>query len=272
LGLGGEQPNDPEYAGSSCAQHQVCRFSCKLINTPSYQSYGYPEINTCDFTANCDTLGYTSKQYVEVADRELMKIGVKFLSCPIIAQPINNQCAKIRGWTVVVAGGDSGATNTAQNWPIAGSSSSSVAQLVISNGTMNCIFPTGGPGEDCRTLLDSFNGPCLTEWSDYVGNGSNRLPVYGGCLVDVTNFDFKESVTPRVVTNCTVKQFPFVKKVREYPSIPLKNLFSGCQGNCSFSAWVYNVSLGASFAPDYPATSPYVLSGLLDAESFSEIC
>ena len=193
-------------------------------------SYGFPEVLQCLVASyKCTTLGYDAEQYVAATDQQLQMFG-------------------IRGWTVLVSSGDDGAQGFAQNYPVL-PVSDTVNQLIIDNGVFQCMFPSGGDSNiECSQVLRATGrgnatelGPaCLDAWNAYTSKPNTYAP---GCNAVFTDPDMTDNGYPAMTSTCTTA---------EYPSVTIQS--------CNIRPWVWSPNNGQPFFPDYPTSSPWVLS------------
>lgn len=190
-------------------------------------SYGWPELEQCELTGECTTLGYNSVQYVMRTDDELKKLGTL-------------------GITVLVSSGDDGAASfygssgncpidATKYCPVGGCNYTSTACgaitiISIANNTQ-CFIPMGLSTDACIGIVSVQN------FSDAVGQWAADN---AECNINVDN---DNDGNPHLYSTCTCDK-----------------LKQGTYFDLTFTAYVFNVSNGAVFTAEYPTSSPYVTS------------
>eukprot|EP00026_Physarum_polycephalum_P003429 Phypoly_transcript_03440.p1 GENE.Phypoly_transcript_03440~~Phypoly_transcript_03440.p1 ORF type:complete len:705 (+),score=87.98 Phypoly_transcript_03440:71-2185(+) len=190
-------------------------------------SYGWPELEQCEITSDCSTLGYNSVQYVTRTDDELKKLGTL-------------------GLTVLVSSGDDGAPSfygSSGNCPI--------------DPTTYC--PLGGCN---HTSTD-----CVEISVYFAANSSTcELPMGLGttacmAMTQDQNFDAALSTWAQANANCDIA----FENDREgnphlYSACQCSQMTYGTYSGYQISAYTYNQANGPIFTAEYPTSSPYVTS------------
>ncbi|KAF2071802.1 hypothetical protein CYY_006886 [Polysphondylium violaceum] len=190
-------------------------------------SYGWAEIEQCEITSDCSTLGVSSAQYVARTNVEFQKIG-------------------IQGSSILVSSGDDGAPSfggASGNCPIDNSiycpiggcsyKSTQCSEVTItsSNGT-KCFFPMGLQSNACQEVLGSDEGNAVI--NAYFQSQS------GSCAV---HLDQDSEQNYHLSTTCKCSQLKTFKK-----------------SGYTIVGYEFDESAGTVFQPDYPTSSPYVTS------------
>lgn len=200
-----------------------------LSNPPLVNSisYGWPELEQCEITSDCSTLGYNSVQYVTRTDAELQKLGSL-------------------GITVLVSSGDDGAPSfygSSGNCPIdpttycpLGGCTHTSTQCVEVNAYFAanqslCQIPMGFGTTACMAMLqDNTFNEALTQWVN--ANPSCNIA-----------FENDREGNPHMYTTCACDKLKY-----------------GTYSGFKISAYTFNADNGAIFTAEYPTSSPYVTS------------
>ncbi|KAM9958242.1 hypothetical protein ACTFIW_001103 [Dictyostelium discoideum] len=192
-------------------------------------SYGWAEVEQCEITNSCSTLGIDSVIYVARSNVELQKVG-------------------LRGVSVFVSSGDDGAPSfgaasgncpidgTKQYCPLGGcnhkSSQCPMITIMESNGTQ-CFFPMGSESNACQSMLQNQN--FVNGINEFVSSNSK-------CQVALEQ-DTQQNY--HIYSSCTCD------KLKPY---------SDSDAGFKIVGYSYDQDAGTLFQPDYPASSPFITS------------
>eukprot|EP01132_Coremiostelium_polycephalum_P001379 gene1379-1742_t len=191
-------------------------------------SYGFYELDQCELTSGCQSLGINSQQYVGRSNTEFQKLGVQ-------------------GMTIFVSSGDDGAPSfygASGNCPIANTpycpvggcqyTSTQCSEITVTSPKgVKCFFPMGNGGDACQQILQ--NQKAVTAINNFIAQNSKT-----SCKAAL---DQDQQQNYNIHTQCQCSD--------------LKPLTFG---GFTVEGYSYDPSNGAIFAPDYPTSSPYVTS------------
>jgi len=187
-------------------------------------SYGWSELNQCELTKKCATLGYNSMQYVAATNIELQKLGA-------------------RGLSILVSDGDDGAASLGRatgNCPMdpsvycigggCGHTYTKCAEITISANGFKCFWPMGSGSLACAQLLNDTGVNALQDFF----NANAQCNV---------NVEKDQRGNLYFFSDCACSALS--------PSSSYGYTVTG---------YTYDQNNGALFIADYPTSSPYVTS------------
>ncbi|KAN0026551.1 hypothetical protein ACTFIV_007540 [Dictyostelium citrinum] len=191
-------------------------------------SYSWAELEQCQATSFCPTLGIDSEVYIQRSNVEFQKIG-------------------LRGTTIFVSSGDDGATSyytTSGNCPLDG---------------LNNYCPLGG----CNHTITQCPSITIVQANGSLAFFPNGMGANTGILL--SNHSFVDAVNQFIQINsqCDVaieEDISFNPHL--YSSCSCENLITTTNTELGIKilGYSFDESAGSLFSPQYPTSSPYVTS------------
>ncbi|KAM9971429.1 hypothetical protein ACTFIW_011407 [Dictyostelium discoideum] len=191
-------------------------------------SYSWAELEQCQATSFCPTLGIDSQIYIQRSNIEFQKIG-------------------LRGTTIFVSSGDDGSTSfysTSGNCPIDG---------------VNHYCPLGG----CNHTITQCPSLTIIQSNGSLAIFPNGIGANTGILF--SNQSFVDAVNEFIKTNwqCDLSiEEDISQNPHLYSSCSCENLIptSNDELGIKIIGYSFDENAGSLFSPQYPTSSPYVTS------------
>ncbi|KAN0053157.1 hypothetical protein ACTA71_006681 [Dictyostelium dimigraforme] len=191
-------------------------------------SYGWAELEQCQATSFCPTLGIDSDVYIQRSNIEFQKIG-------------------LRGTTIFVSSGDDGASSyytTSGNCPLDG---------------LNNYCPLGG----CNHTITQCPSITIIQANGSLAFFPNGMGTNTGILLSNQSFVNVVNEFLHVNSQCDVAiEEDISQNPHLYSSCSCENLIPTTNTDLGIKiiGYSFDESAGSLFSPQYPTSSPYVTS------------